>query len=309
MDPIPPEALLEDFPPPMQSIANQLRQLVRETIPEAVERVRPGWRLIGYDLPIGRKAVYFAYVAPEIEHVHLGFEHGWAMRDPDRLLLGEGITKQVRWLTFRAGDRIPKMRSRQLILEGARVAAMTRGERILRSMDGDRPRTSCWFARSFRAAFSAISAIRFALVSGRLASTTHWSSMRRVLGGKASQFVRAGGDADSASERSSGTMSFSTSSSSAHIPDCFASSITASPAGSISPAAVSRATRSLFDRAQTLRALRGANHWMERSSSSTRPDESIHPTHNASSTASSYDTLVRPVARRHETRYTPLVAA
>ena len=84
MDSIPPELLLEDFPPPMQAIAQRLREIVRGTVPDAVERVRPGWRLIGYDLPIGRKLVYFAYVAPEIEHVHLGFEHGWAMRDPDR---------------------------------------------------------------------------------------------------------------------------------------------------------------------------------------------------------------------------------
>ncbi len=137
MDSIPPELLLEDFPPPMQAIAQRLREIVTGTAPDAVERVRPGWRLIGYDLPIGRKLVYFAYVAPEIEHVHLGFEHGWAMRDPDRLLLGEGITKQVRWLTFRAGDRIPKKRCSELILEGARVAAMTRGERILRSMDDE----------------------------------------------------------------------------------------------------------------------------------------------------------------------------
>lgn len=141
MDVIPPEALLEDFPPPMQSIANRLREIVKETIPEAVERVRPGWRLIGYDLPIGRKAVYFAYVAPENEHVHLGFEHGWAMRDPHGLLAGVGITKQVRWLTFLAGDPIPADLCRELILEGARVATMTRGERMLQALDDDRPPT------------------------------------------------------------------------------------------------------------------------------------------------------------------------
>jgi hypothetical protein len=141
MEPIPPEALLEGFPPPMQSIANRLREIVKEAIPEAIERVRPGWRLIGYDLPVGRKAVYFAYVAPENEHVHLGFEHGWAMRDPHRLLVGVGITKQVRWLTFLEGDPVPADVCRELIIEGARVATMTRGERILQAMDGDRPPT------------------------------------------------------------------------------------------------------------------------------------------------------------------------
>jgi hypothetical protein len=137
-DAIPPDALLDDFPPPMQAIARRLRKIVKAAIPDAIERVRPGWRLIGYDLPAGKRAIYFAYVAPEIEHVHLGFEHGWAMDDPHRMLAGEGITKQVRWLTFRPGDDIDRERCQELVREAARVAAMGRGERALRAMDADR---------------------------------------------------------------------------------------------------------------------------------------------------------------------------
>jgi hypothetical protein len=133
---IPPEALLNDFPPPMQAIAHGLRQVVKTAIPDAMERVRPGWRLIGYDLPIRKNGVYFAYVAPENHHVHLGFEHGWAMADPHGLLQGEGITRQVRWLTFVDPDEIDVERCVELIHEAAAVAAMTRGERMLRSMDG-----------------------------------------------------------------------------------------------------------------------------------------------------------------------------
>ena len=141
MDDFPPEALLDDFPPPMQAIAHRLRDVVKAAIPDAIERVRPGWRLIGYDLPIGKRRVYFAFVAPENEHVHLGFEHGWAMADPHGLLKGEGITKQVRWLTFEDGDEIDVDRCVRLVKEAADVAAMTRGERALRTMDheGDRP--------------------------------------------------------------------------------------------------------------------------------------------------------------------------
>jgi hypothetical protein len=139
MDPIPPEALLADFPPPMQAVAHRLRAIVKRAQPDAIERVRPGWRLIGYDIPVDRRSIYFAYVAPEVEHVHLGFEHGWAMHDPDTLLLGAGITKQVRWLTFRPGDPIDVERCEELVLEGARVAAMSRGERMLRSMGDDPP--------------------------------------------------------------------------------------------------------------------------------------------------------------------------
>jgi hypothetical protein len=135
MEPMPPEALLDDFPPPMQAIAQRLRKIVKRAQPEAIERVRPGWRLIGYDLPIGKRRVYFAFVAPENEHVHLGFGHGWAMRDPQGLLRGKGITKRVRWLTFTPGDTTDAPACMELVHEAARVAAMTRGERILRSMD------------------------------------------------------------------------------------------------------------------------------------------------------------------------------
>jgi hypothetical protein len=139
-DTIPPEALLDDFPPPMQAIAHRLRGVVKTAIPDAIERVRPGWRLIGYDLPTRKNGVYFAFVAPEDAHVHLGFEHGWAMADPLGLLQGEGITKQVRWLTFTREDQIDVERSVVLVREAAAVAAMTRGERMLRAMDDGKAR-------------------------------------------------------------------------------------------------------------------------------------------------------------------------
>lgn len=135
MDPLPPEAFLDGFPPPMAAIATRLRRIVRGTFPDAIERVRLGWHLIGYEIPEGRRSVYFAYIAPETEHVHLGFEHGWAMRDPHGLLLGQGVTKQVRWLTFRPGDPIDQDICADLVREAAEVAAMSRAERAFRSMD------------------------------------------------------------------------------------------------------------------------------------------------------------------------------
>ncbi|HSL75839.1 MAG TPA: hypothetical protein VK867_02770, partial [Candidatus Limnocylindrales bacterium] len=90
---------------------------------------------------IGGRQVYFAFVMPENEHVHLGFAHGWAMADPDGLLRGDGITKRVRWLTFDDAADIDIGCCIELVREAADVAAMTRGERELRSMDrrGDRP--------------------------------------------------------------------------------------------------------------------------------------------------------------------------
>lgn len=107
MDPFPPEALLAPYPAGHQAVANALRRLVKRAVPNAIERVRTGWGVIGYDVPVGRGARLFAFVWPEPEHVHLGFQHGVLMNDPDGLLQGAGLTKRVRWLTLLAIDEIP----------------------------------------------------------------------------------------------------------------------------------------------------------------------------------------------------------
>jgi hypothetical protein len=137
MDPLPPEAFLAAFPGPIRVIAGDLRSLVRAAVPESIERVRPGWRLIGYDAPSGTRTAYFAYVAPEAQHIHLGFEHGVLMRDPDGLLQGAGITRQVRWLTFHPGDIVDGERIAPLVREALRVARLTRAERFAAAMERD----------------------------------------------------------------------------------------------------------------------------------------------------------------------------
>ena len=123
---IPPEALLADFPPPHQALGQRLREIVMDAAPEAIERVRPGWRLIGYDLPIRRKSVFFAWIWPEPEHVHLGFPRGIDMEDPLRELRGERITKLARWLTYSPGDSIDTGQAARLVREAARVAVLPR---------------------------------------------------------------------------------------------------------------------------------------------------------------------------------------
>ena len=104
-------------------------------VPDAIERVRPRWQLIGYDVPIGRRTRYFAWVWPQVEHVHLGFEYGAFMNDPGGVLQGAGVTKRVRWLTFTPGDPIDEDHLAGLLHEAIRVAVMTRGERLLGAID------------------------------------------------------------------------------------------------------------------------------------------------------------------------------
>jgi hypothetical protein len=133
---IPPEAFLAGYSDPIRSAAETLRAIVKRAVPEAIERVRPGWRLIGYDLPLGRRSAYFAFIAPEPIHCHLGFEHGIAMADPHRLLQGAHLKlRKVRFLTFLPGDPIPDAACLELVREAARVAALPRDRRLALALD------------------------------------------------------------------------------------------------------------------------------------------------------------------------------
>jgi hypothetical protein len=106
-DPLPVEAFLDGYSPAHRAIANRLRALIHEAVPEATERVRVGWRVIGFDVPRHRRSpAFFAWVFPEREHVHLGFPQGVFIEDPTPLMDGAGITKRARWLTYTDVDQI-----------------------------------------------------------------------------------------------------------------------------------------------------------------------------------------------------------
>ncbi len=126
---IPPEALLADYSPAHGVIATRLRRIVLDAVPDAMERVRSGWRLIGYDIPIRKRTAMFAWVWLEPEHVHLGFPRGVDMEDPDGVMHGRGITKLARWLTYEPGDEVDEAIATELVLEAARVALIPRSAR------------------------------------------------------------------------------------------------------------------------------------------------------------------------------------
>ncbi len=128
-DSIPPEAFLHGYPPPIMALGQRLRWVVKRAVPDAVERVRPGWRVIGYDLPTRRHGTFFAWVFPELEHVHLGFPHGVLMDDARGELDGAGITKKARWLTYSPGDTIDEGQALRLVEEAVRVALIPRSAR------------------------------------------------------------------------------------------------------------------------------------------------------------------------------------
>ena len=138
MEGLPTDAFLAAYADDIQTLAAQLRAVVRRAVPDAVERVRVGWRLIGYDVPVGgrRKPAYFAYVAPEPRHVHLGFEYGILVPDRDRRLEGAHLNlRKVRYVTYRPGDEVPEPALERLTVEAARVASLSREERLALILD------------------------------------------------------------------------------------------------------------------------------------------------------------------------------
>ena len=136
MEPIPPELFLDGFPPGIRKAADRLRDVVKQAVPDAIERVRLGWRLIGYEVPVDRRLRYFAYVAPELEHVHLGFEYGVWMADPDNLLQGAHLNlRKVRFVTYEPGDPIPDPALIEYTRDAARLAIMSPALRLARELD------------------------------------------------------------------------------------------------------------------------------------------------------------------------------
>ena len=90
-------AILRPYTPRIKALAGRLRVLVRDVLPTAEERAMVGWKGIGYRDP---QAGYVCGVFPQEDHVRLLFEHGAALEDPDRLLMG--TTKQTRHIEVRS---------------------------------------------------------------------------------------------------------------------------------------------------------------------------------------------------------------
>jgi hypothetical protein len=126
---LPIEAFLESYPPPIREAAERLRAIVKRIVPDAVERVRVGWRIIGYDVPVGRRARYFAWIGPEPKHVHIGFQHGVLMADPGRRLRGAHLRlKNVRYLTSTSIDEIDDREIVDFVREAIRINTLSRAE-------------------------------------------------------------------------------------------------------------------------------------------------------------------------------------
>ena len=109
---VPPESILDDHTLEVRAIAEELRKLIRESLPEATESGHPTWHSIGYRHP---KAGYMCGIFPHKDSVDLVFEFGILLSDPYKVLQGDG--KQTRYIPITNVDEINVMAVKQLIAE------------------------------------------------------------------------------------------------------------------------------------------------------------------------------------------------
>lgn len=124
-DDLPAEFLLDTFPTAIRNTGRALRSLIFATVPGTVETVRPGWRWIAYSLPEKGRIRNFAWIGPERKHIHLGFEHGTLLADPEHLLQGaQEKLRKFRYVTFEPEIDIDEMVLIDYVRRAAELAVM-----------------------------------------------------------------------------------------------------------------------------------------------------------------------------------------
>jgi hypothetical protein len=117
------EEFLSRYHPIEQELCNLLRDLIKETLPDSTERVRTGWKIIGYDVPVGKGQRYIGWVAPFKGGADIGFAQGVLLNDPGKLLIGANTTvKLARWITIWKPSDIKRDAFAALIRQAAYLA-------------------------------------------------------------------------------------------------------------------------------------------------------------------------------------------
>ncbi len=93
------ERLLAEHPSGIQAIERALRALVRAELPDGVERVDFGNKLLAFGLSDRMRDLLFAIIA-HAEHVNLQLADGVDLPDPEGLV--EGTGKRIRHVKVRS---------------------------------------------------------------------------------------------------------------------------------------------------------------------------------------------------------------
>ena len=108
--------ILRPFPEPIATLASDLALTLLSVRPDLEGKARLGWGSVNYRHP---KAGFVCAIFPMEDHVSLVFEHGRLLSSP--LLEGDG--KQVRYIRFEPGAKIPEDEIAILLAEAIALKA------------------------------------------------------------------------------------------------------------------------------------------------------------------------------------------
>jgi len=100
------DQIIEGCDPPIAAIASALKARITSMHLDHVEIVWPRMRIASYGIGPKKMSEHYAYIAPQTEHVNLGFYHGAVLKDPTGLLVGAG--KKLRHVKIRALSEVSK---------------------------------------------------------------------------------------------------------------------------------------------------------------------------------------------------------
>jgi Domain of unknown function (DU1801) len=106
------DTFLKGYSPQVREIAVRAREVILSVMPDAAEKVYPGWKVIQYATGADMKSV-FAAISPQRERVNLGLANGVDLEDPDGLLEGDG--KAIRHLKLTSPEAAAAPAVRELV--------------------------------------------------------------------------------------------------------------------------------------------------------------------------------------------------
>ena len=106
------EQFLAQYAPNVRELARQMRAVIREVMPEAVEQLDPPANLIGYGTDRTYKGLICG-ITLHATHINLMFAKGTELPDPNHLLVGTG--KRARHVKIRQPAEIENPAVRTLL--------------------------------------------------------------------------------------------------------------------------------------------------------------------------------------------------
>jgi len=117
------DTFLKGYSPQVREIAVRAREVILSVMPDATEKVYPGWKVIQYGAGADMKSV-FAAISPQRERVNLGLANGAGLPDPEGLLEGTGVGIRHVKLTSPEAASAPAVRT---LVQGALTATKNGG--------------------------------------------------------------------------------------------------------------------------------------------------------------------------------------